>query len=166
MKKLLCVAVCSVLIVGMLTGPALADRQSEFGLTDPFFQFAVMTAPTVSAILDGVEDSVPGGTPGEVTDLLESLGLVPMIEVADPLAGATAARCTLASHYPHHSSTQPGYIHAKGDARCTVFMPSLYESGILWKKRWYGWQDTGYRNASGSGYTNQVTNVHHCAGTT
>lgn len=140
-----------------IMSPAKAGKTDEF-------------PESVGFVQDPGIISVPDGEVGPVSQPLQFDVAITEVEPAvatntDSAEVAAGLMCELRSDYPHRSSTEPGYVHARGASSCTGWMPYLYESGLLWRPRWYGPQDLGYTNEDCGGCrSNRSINRYHCRG--
>ncbi|ASU85195.1 hypothetical protein CDO52_22515 [Nocardiopsis gilva YIM 90087] len=58
-------------------------------------------------------------------------------------AAFSPAGCTGRTHSPHKSSVARGTVSVVADTRCRWSVPTLGVATVLYRSRWYGWEESG-----------------------
>lgn len=167
------VGVATLVLSGVGAMPASAEGSSADQIqavdSEGSIVLDLLQAATLNDPVGGVPDgAVPVGVPEGIEWDVETLTVVPgasAITLSDDLS---YVYCWAASHNPHQSYTERGYVHARGKLdRCSAYPSYLYIDGLLTRDRWYGEQGLDRTPASsrkGTGSWRQDIRRWRCAG--
>lgn len=170
-KVLGTVAGAALVLSGVAATPSKASASdptealdSEGSIVLDLLQAATLNDP-VGGVPDG---AVPVGVPQGIEWDVETLTVVPGASAIALSPDLSYVYCWAASHNPHQSYTEHGYVHAKGKLdRCSAYPSYLYIDGLLTRDRWYGEQGLSRTPASdrrGTGSWRQDIRKWRCAG--